>query len=37
MSLRGDNGGLQRNRWPDREHGRRGTYDLRRNYPLSLP
>jgi hypothetical protein len=37
MSLRGDNGGLQRNRWPDREHGRRGTCDLRRNYPLSLP
>lgn len=33
MSLRGDNGGLQRNRWPDRAHGRRGTYDLRRNNP----
>lgn len=39
MSLRGDNGGLQRNRWPDRAHVRRGTYDLRRNsrHPLSTP
>lgn len=37
MSLRGDNGGLQRNRWPDRAHGRRGTYDLRRNNPPFLP
>lgn len=36
MSLRGDNDGLQRNRWPDRAHVRRGTYDLRRNsHPLS--
>lgn len=39
MSLRGDNDGLQRNRWPDRAHVRRGTYDLRRNsrHPLSTP
>lgn len=37
MSLRGDNGGLQRNRWPDRAHGRRGTYDLRRNNPRPCP
>lgn len=35
MSLRGDNGGLQRNRRSDRAHGRRGTYDLRRNNPPS--
>ena len=31
MSLRGDNGGLQRNRRPDRAPVRRNTYDLRRN------
>lgn len=31
MSLRGDNGGLQRNRWPDRAPARRYTYDLRLN------
>lgn len=39
ISLRGDNDGLQRNRWPDRAHVRRGTYDLRRNsrHPLSTP
>lgn len=31
MSLRGDNGGLQRNRRPDRAPVRHNTYDLRRN------
>lgn len=38
MSVRGDNGGLQRNRRPDRAPVRRNTYDLRRNnLPLAHP
>lgn len=38
MSLRGDNGSLQRNRRSDRAPARRNTYDLRRNNrPASPP
>lgn len=37
MSLRGDNGDLQRNRWSDRAHGRRGTMICDETTPALSP